>query len=276
MKTKLFICLLVFIGLLGESCAGRRALVENKVFTQYTSNNQKNVWKDKEAIKKVPLQSLRILIIDATDTKENAQFKEPLRVYSDHPLSEDSLIESKYYNQLVLNAFKKKLPSKAKVRVLTRNIPKTMLDSLKATFDVVITAQQIQLDYKFRFIGYNNSDFQKHFVNNHSTRSFYGKPFYPTRPTVIGGITEGGMTYNFQVSSKQPDVLTRAVIYRTAWNLQWMNEANKPQTDQLHQEGIIVTHRSEAIELNSANEKKPIWSFAATKAGETLAQVFKW
>lgn len=70
------------------------------------------------------------MVTDETDTQEVAQYADILRIYADVPECTDTLIESRYYNHLVLNAFKESLPLKANVRMLTRKLSKEALNSL--------------------------------------------------------------------------------------------------------------------------------------------------
>lgn len=129
--------------------------MQNRVLTQYMDGDQVKNWKGTDAKKKISLKSLRILVADGTDIQIESPYKEPLRVYAEYSISIDTLIESLYYNELVLKSLKKKLSGKANVRVLTKKVSQEVLDSLVSAdkFDLLIIAKQIKFDYQFNFIG---------------------------------------------------------------------------------------------------------------------------
>ena len=266
MNTKLFIYLLPLIMIAGGSCANKKVLVQDQVTVQYAGGNQEKVWKGVEAIKKIPLKSLHVLVIDGTDTQMESPFKEPLHIYSDDSISIDSLIESRYYNRLVLKAFKESLPRKANIRMLTEKLSGKALDSLIRVnkFDLVITAQQIRFNYQFKFAGMGHFD---KFVKSGNTRGSVGS----SRSAGHIDAIKGGIAFEFPDVRKMSPLLMRTIIYHTRWHLQWIDPTlNKKDTtpQQLDQEGFLT---------DGVNNDTEILFFAISRQlGKNLAQVFKW
>ena len=266
MNTKLFIYLLPFIMIAGGSCANKKMIVQDQVTVKYAEGNQEKVWKGVEAIKKIPLKSLHVLVIDGTDTQVESPFKEPLRIHSDDSISIDSLIESKYYNQLVLIAFRESLPRKANIRMLTEELSGKALDSLIRVnkFDLVITAQQIRFDYQFRFAGMEH---YYNFIKSGRPRDYLG-----SRHTAghIDAIT-GGIAFQLSDVRSMPPILTRTIIYHTRWHLQWIDPTlNKKDTtpQQLDQEGFLTD--------GGNNDTETLLFTISQEAGKNMAEVFKW
>lgn len=238
MNTKLIIYLLLLILIAGGSCANKKALVQDQVTAQYAGGNQEKVWKGVEGKKKIPLKSLNVLVIDGTDTQMESPFKEPLRIYYDDSISIDSLIESRYYNRLVLKAFKESLPRKANIRMLTEKLSSKALDSLILVdkFDLVITAQQIRFNYQFKFAGMEHFD---KFVKSGNTRSSLGS----SRSAGHIDANNGGIAFELSDVSRTSPLLMRTINYHTRWYLQWIDPTlnKKDTTPQQHdQEGSLT------------------------------------
>ncbi|MPM44215.1 hypothetical protein SDC9_90893 [bioreactor metagenome] len=278
MKTKLFIYLFPLIMIAGGSCANKKALVRDQLTVQYAGGNQEKVWKGVEAMKKISLKSLNVLVMDGTDIQMESPFKEPVLIYSDDSISIDSLIESRYYNHLFFNSFKESLPRKAKIQMLTEKLSAKALDSLIRVnkFDLVITAQQIRFNYQFKFAGMG--DFDK-FVKSHpqgvqsGSTTFIRHSGITSQPRRHAGNSNAltmGEAFELSDVRRMPPLLMRAVIYQTRWNLQWIDPTlNKNDTipRQLTQEGFLTDGLDYAEILFSATAKQ---------AGKNLAQVFKW
>lgn len=273
MNTKLIIYLLPLIVLMGGSCANKKRLASNQVSTLHVNGNQENVWKGAEASKKIPLKSLRVLVIDGTGTQQESLYKDPLRVYANQPVSTDSIIESQYYNLLFLKAFKEKLPRKAKVWILTKKLSEKGLDSLVHgnRIDLVITARQIRFDYKFRYAGLE--EFNRNLNMSPNNRTETGTTsFSPGKPSRnAGNVNSLGPAFDFPSAGRQSPVITRTIACYTCWDLQWT--ATSPGKDseiplqQLKQESTLSDHH---------NYAEIVFSSAATQAGKCLAQVFSW
>ena len=92
----------------------------DQLTVQYAGGNQEGV-EGVEAMKKISLKSLNVLVMDGTDIQMESPFKEPVLIYSDDSISIDSLIESRYYNHLFSNSFKESA-SKANIQMLTETI----------------------------------------------------------------------------------------------------------------------------------------------------------
>lgn len=281
MKSQFLICLLPLLLLAGGSCTNKKVLVQNRVSTQYMDGKQEKRWTGTEATKKIPLRSLRVLVADRTETQMESPYKDPLqlRIYNNHPISTDTLIESLYYNELVLKALKESLPGKADIRVLTKKVSKKVLDSLVRAdkVDLVITAEQIEFDYQFSFTGMENmtKNLKKGIsgvqVGSSTLINNTGTTDRPPREAGYMNTQTGGAPFNFFSERRQPPLLTRTITYRTCWKLQWItpnrNKGNKTVLHQLNQEGSFTDH------LNYA---ETVCSSAATLAGQSLARVFGW
>lgn len=276
MKSKLLIYVLLLILLVAGGCASKRGLAQDQVTTRYATGNQEKVWKGAEAIKKISLKSLHVLVIDGTGVVEELPFSEPPHVYAEQPESRDHLIESRYYNQLVLRSFIKSLPQKAQVRVSAKKWSAQALDSLirAEKFDVVITAQQISFDYQFRYAGLNilKKETQKPqgIQSGYTTKILHaGGAGHPdTRQAGhIDAYTVGG-AFEFSSDNRQPPLLTRTITYRTHWNLQWTDPIRKTdKSQQIKQEGILV---------DGLHHAEIVFSEAAQQAGKNLARIFRW
>ena len=266
MNTKLFIYLFPLIMITGGGCANKKTLVQDLVTVQYAGANQEKVWKGVEAKKKIPLKSLNVLVIDGTDTQVESPFKEPLRIYSDDSISIDSLIESKYYNQLVLKAFRESLPRKANIRMLTEELSGKAIDSLIRVnkFDLVITAQQIRFDYQFRFAGMGHFD---NFIKSGRPRNYLGSRHTAGHIDAI----KGGIAFQLSDVRSMPPILMRTIIYHTRWHLQWIDSTlNKKDTtpQQLDQEGFLTD--------GGNNDTETLLFTISQEAGKNMAEVFKW
>lgn len=240
--------------------------MQDQLTVQYAGGNQEKLWKGVEAVKKIPLKSLHVLVIDGTDTQMESPFKEPLHIYSDDSINIDSLIESKFYNRLVLKAFKESLPRKANIQMLTEKLSDKALDSLIRAdkFDLVITAQRIRFNYQFKFAGMGQFD---KFVKSGNTSGSLGS----SRSAGHIDAIEGGIAFEFSDARRMSPLLMRTIIYHTRWHLQWVDPTlNKKDTtpQQLDQEGFL------ADGVNSDSEI--LFSAISRQAGKSLEQVFKW
>lgn len=275
MDSKFYVFLFVLMSLLGSSCASKNVLVQNHVSTQYIANTQEKVWNEIEARKKIPLKSLRMLVADCTNTKNGYPYKRPfhLRMETELPIYADTLIESRYYNYFILDAFKKTLPLKAKVRVLTRKVSKEVLDSLifADKYDVVLTARQINFEYHYNFTGINES-YYKHDTGDRitggATYDIGGMqtPFLFAGTTISSGV---GPAFHFSSSSRRPPLTIDTIIYHTDWDLRWITPVGnrKDNITHLKQEGVIIDYNG-LIDI--------VLTSAAQQAGKSLAQVFAW
>lgn len=273
MNAKLIIYLLPLIILMGGGCANKKTLALNQVTTQYVNGKQENVWKGIEATKKIPLKSLRVLVADGTGTQMEFSYKDPLRVYTDYPISTDSIIESAYYNRLLLKAFKEKLPRKANVWICTKKLSEKALDSLARAdkFDLVIIAQQIKFDYKFRYAGLG--EFNKNLKMSPNNKTDVGTTSFPSgKPSRnAGGVNSLGPAFNFPSAGRQSPLITRTITCYTSWNLQWIvttpGKGGETLPQQLKQESTIT---------DNLNYAEIVFASAAIQAGESMAQVFGW
>lgn len=280
MKSQFLICLLPLFLLASGSCTNKKVLVQNRVSTQYMDGKEEKTWKGAEATKKIPLKLLRVLVADGTDTETGSPYKDPLqlRIYNNHPVGTDTLIESLYYNELVLKAFKESLPGKADIRVLTKKVCKEVLDSLVRAdkVDLVITAQQIEFDYQFSSTGIENmtKNPTKKTLGvqvGSSTLINTGTTGTPPREAGYMNAITGGAPFNFSSERRQMPLVTRTITYRTGWKLQWIapnpSKDNGTAQHQLNQEGILT---------DRLNYAEIVCSSAATQAGQSLARVFGW
>lgn len=278
MKTNLFIYLLLLIMIAGASCANKKALVQDQITVQYAGENKEKVYRGKETIKKIPLKSLHVLVIDGTDIQMESPFKEPLRIYSDDSISIDSLIESRYYNRLVLKAFKESLPRKANIRILTDKLSDKALDSLIRVnkFDLVITAQQIRFNYQFKFAGMGHFD---KFVKSHPQGVQSGSTTLIRHSGITGQSRRHagnsntltiGEAFEFSSERRLPPLLIRTIIYNTRWSLHWTDPT-------LNKKGIIPQQLTqEGFLTDGLNYAEILFSTTANQAEKNLAQVFKW
>lgn len=273
MNTKYFIYLLPLIALMGGSCVNKKTFVLNQVSTEYVNGSRKNVWKGAEAMKKIPLKSQRILVIDGTDTQQESPYKDPLRVYADSSISADSLIESIYYNKLVLKSLKDNLPLKAETWIFTEKLSEKALDSLVHAykFDLVITAQQIKFDYKFRYRGLKefNENIKKA-PNNHNEDAVIATPAFTGKLSQDAVYANSlGPAFDFPSTGRQPPLVTRTITCCTCWNLRWITTPPDKRSEtlswQLKQESTIKYN---------FNYAEVIFSSAAIQVGKSLAQVF--
>lgn len=266
------------MALLESSCAKKNILVQDHVFTQYFSDIQKNDWKELEAKKKIPLKSLRVLVVDQTNAEIDSPYKIPfsLRVHTEQPMRADTLIESRYYNHLTLEAFKQSLPSKAKVKILTRDVPTEIIDSLILAdkYDVVLTAKHINFYYRYSFAGINESGKNQNkqgglTVGN--TTYYQGDTPRPIRHAESINSSLAGSAFDFfAVEKRRPPLITNTIIYNTEWELHWITSADhrkKNEATVLQQEGIVVNYN---------NQDDKLITSAAQQAGKSLAQVFNW
>lgn len=278
MDTKTHTILLFLMSLLGSSCANKNILVQDRVFTQYSSNTQKNDWNELEARKKIPMKSLRVLVIDWTNAEIDSPYKIPfsLRVHTEQPMHADTLIESRYYNHLTLEAFKQSLPSKAKVKILTRDVPTEIIDSLILAdkYDVVLTAKYINFYYRYSFAGINESSNKQNKqggITVGNTTYYQGDIPRPIRQAGTLNSSLAGSAFDFfAVEKRRPPLITNTIIYNTEWELQWITSADhrkKNEVTLLQQEGIIVDYN---------NQDDKLITSAAQQAGKSLAQVFNW
>lgn len=277
MDSKFYVFLFVLISLLGSSCASKNVLVQNRVSTQYVVNTQEEVWKEIEARKKILLRSLRVLVVDCTNTENGYPYKRPfyLSMQTELPIHADTLIESRYYNHLTLEAFKETLPLKAKVQVLIGKVSKEVLDSLifADKYDVVLTARQINFEYHYNFTGINESG-HKHDKGGGITvgSSTYrmGGIHTPIRHAGTIRSSQTGLAFDFFSSDRRPPLIINTIICHTDWDLQWITPVGNRKDN-------IVTHlKQEGVIIDYNDHVDIVLTSAAQQAGKSLAQVFAW
>lgn len=270
MNARFFVFPFLLTVLLGGGCASN-VLVQDRVVTYSSDGNQEMVWKGKEARKKVSLKSLRVLVVDDTNTLNDSPYKEPLylRMHTDYPMSKDSLIESVYYNRLLLAAFNEKLPRKADVRIFNREVSGEVLDSLVHAdkIDVVITAKQIKFEYQCNHAGL--SSFKKNIkpIGGGIVKGVIGTPSRQAGDIYAAGV--GGSAFDFG-TDRQPPMMTHTIIYHTEWDLQRIDiseNKNEESILRIKQEGTLV---------DGLNYADIVFTSAARQAGESLAQIFNW
>lgn len=77
MDSKFYIFLFILMSLFGSSCASKNVLEQNHVSTRYVANTQEEVWNEIEARKKNSLKSLRVLVVECTNTENDNPYKIP-------------------------------------------------------------------------------------------------------------------------------------------------------------------------------------------------------
>lgn len=277
MNTKFFIYLLPVIMMVGGGCAHKKTVVQDRIVVQYAKGAQDTISKRVSAKDKIPLKSLSVLVMDDTDILADAPFKEPLHILADDSISVDSLIVSRYYNQMVLESFQQSLPPKSNIYILKEKLSQAALDSLiyAEKFDLVITAQNIELDYAFRYVGRERllklakQSAPGTQFGNSFRGSYGGSPGISRRYAGDGNFLTVGRAFDF---SSQIDFVTllRAIGYRTCWNLQWTDIAlNEKDTMplQIEQEGFLTDADNQDASI--------IFSAATRQIGEELAKLFK-
>ncbi|RHJ77016.1 hypothetical protein [Parabacteroides sp. AM08-6] len=270
MKHLIYYLLFCFL-LLGGSCQSRKAVVLNKVITLSIKGDSKEIWNSSEALKKISLKSLRVLIVDGTDTKTATQFHDPLylTIPVKSPLSLDSLIESRFYNRYVLDAFFRYLPRKKSVQIIQGKMSEEELDSLlyAGKYDIVIAARQIKFDYKCRYdnLYYTNPD-SAFSISRENTRSFSLHNI--ADPVSDLASIRPSVAYSFDNNKKIPHPYTRFVTYITDWELRRVVPLGREINSQLLiQQGGIIDYSKDS------NEEELLISIAK-EAGKSIAEVF--
>lgn len=266
MNTTSTFFLLLIISFLGSSCGNKNILVRNQVATQTTSGGQENNWTKKEAKKQISLKSLHVLIVDETNTQNSSPYQQPfsLRIHADEPIKADSVVESVYYNRILLSAFGKHLPQKANVRIIARKISPEALDSLVRIdkYDVVIAARKIRFDYQYFFVGMKAIDFEPN-------RGLMGVG------VSIGVINKPSMMStsvfeNTFFSAQRPPIEGQVITYYSEWTLRRSSALgnNENTTINIKQEGIVMDYSNDDCEL--------LFITTAQEAGESISQIFSW
>lgn len=265
MKTKRYYFLLLFFPLIVLSCAGKKVMVKNQVSTCYVSDTGKQVWTKDEARKQISLHDVRVLLVDATETKNIKPFEMPSNRDLLSPLYLDTLIENSCYNAQVLKVFYDKLPLKARVDTCLVGADARIR---AGRYDAMLLLKKMTFRLIYDYKGMSEAEFVdyycKHVLLKDAFRdlkmSVYNYGGSVSTPASLLDLNRSEF-----VGDPSSDLPQGMVVFYAEWVLRWLNPGHQ-KTEQILQEGI----------LKGREPFTYIFTDAAHAAGESFYRIFKW